>query len=89
MGFYDDRVLPHFINAAMNNKHLRDIRARVCGDLKGDVVEIGFGTGHNLPFLPAGVATVRTVNGSRSTTPRRMRCCARGASARSPIRSLP
>jgi ubiquinone/menaquinone biosynthesis C-methylase UbiE len=65
MGFYDDRVLPHFINAAMNNKHLRDIRARVCGDLKGDVVEIGFGTGHNLPFLPAGVATVRAVEPSQ------------------------
>ena len=64
MGFYDDRVLPHVINAVMNTKQTREIRARVCAGLKGDVVEIGFGTGHNLPFLPPAVTGLRAVEPS-------------------------
>jgi len=55
MGFYDNRVLPHVINVVMNTKQTRTIRERVCADLKGEVLEIGFGTGHNLPFLPETV----------------------------------
>jgi ubiquinone/menaquinone biosynthesis C-methylase UbiE len=64
MGFYDDRVLPHLINAVMNTKQTRTIRARVCTGLKGDVVEIGFGTGHNLPYLPPEVTRLRAVEPS-------------------------
>ncbi|HVU74566.1 MAG TPA: class I SAM-dependent methyltransferase [Mycobacteriales bacterium] len=64
MGFYDDRVLPHVINAVMNTKQTRAIRARVCDGLRGDVVEIGFGTGHNLPFLSGEVRRLRAVEPS-------------------------
>ena len=53
MSFYDDHVLPRIVNVVMDNKEDRKIRARVCAGLAGDVVEIGFGTGHNLPYLPA------------------------------------
>jgi ubiquinone/menaquinone biosynthesis C-methylase UbiE len=61
MSFYGDRVLPRIINVVMNTKQTREIRQRVCADLTGDVVEIGFGTGHNLPFLPATVESLRAV----------------------------
>jgi len=64
MGFYDDRVLPHVINVVMNTKQTREIRERVCADLKGEVLEIGFGTGHNLPFLPADVTRLLAVEPS-------------------------
>ena len=64
MGFYDDRVLPHIINVVMNNEQTRETRARVCGELAGEVVEIGFGTGHNLPFIPAQVTRLRAVEPS-------------------------
>jgi len=64
MGFYDDRVLPHLINVVMNTKQTREIRSRVCAGLEGDVLEIGFGTGHNLPFLPAGVTRLLVVEPS-------------------------
>jgi len=64
MGFYGDRVLPHVINAVMNTKQTRTIRARVCADLKGEVLEIGFGTGHNLPYLPADVTRLLAVEPS-------------------------
>lgn len=47
MGVYRDRILPRVIDLMMNTKQTRQIRARVCSELKGEVVEIGFGTGHN------------------------------------------
>src|SRR3954468_11987849 len=61
MSFYGERILPRFINVVMNTKQTREIRQRVCADLTGDVVEIGFGTGHNLPYLPATVQSLRAV----------------------------
>jgi ubiquinone/menaquinone biosynthesis C-methylase UbiE len=64
MGVYGDRVLPHVINIAMNTKQNRLTRQRVCEGLAGDIVEIGFGTGHNLPFMPAAVTRVRAVEPS-------------------------
>lgn len=64
MTFYRDRVLPHIINAVMDTKQTRAIRQRVCADLGGDVLEIGFGTGHNLPYLPSGVTRLLAVEPS-------------------------
>jgi ubiquinone/menaquinone biosynthesis C-methylase UbiE len=64
MSFYDDRILPHIINTAMNTKQTREIRRRVCADLKGEIVEIGFGTGHNLPYLPSEVSRLFAVEPS-------------------------
>lgn len=61
MGFYDERVLPHVINLVMNTNQTRRIRSRVCADLEGEVLEIGFGTGHNLPYLPGGVTRLLAV----------------------------
>lgn len=65
MSFYDDHVLPRIINVAMNSKEDRKIRSRVCAGLTGEVVEIGFGTGHNLPYLPSGVKRLRAVEPSQ------------------------
>jgi ubiquinone/menaquinone biosynthesis C-methylase UbiE len=62
VSFYADRVFPRILNVAMNTKETRRVRALVCGPLHGDIVEIGFGTGHNLPFLPAAVTSVRAVD---------------------------
>jgi len=64
MGVYADRVLPHLINVVMNTKETREIRARVCGGLEGEVLEIGFGTGHNLPFMPTAVTRLLAVEPS-------------------------
>ena len=65
MGFYGDRVLPHVIDVVMNAEQVREIRQRVCSGLQGEVVEIGFGTGHNLPFLPTEVTCLRAVEPSQ------------------------
>ena len=62
MRIYADRVFPRILNALMDNKETRRIRARVCAPLSGDIVEIGFGTGHNLPFLPKAVSSLRAID---------------------------
>lgn len=61
MGIYAERVLPRVINMACGAKSARPNRARVCAGLVGEVIEIGFGTGHNVPFYPAAVTRVRAV----------------------------
>jgi ubiquinone/menaquinone biosynthesis C-methylase UbiE len=62
MGLYRDRVLPRILDVFMNTKENRRIRAQVCQGLAGEVVEVGFGTGHNLPFLPPEVTRLRAVD---------------------------
>jgi ubiquinone/menaquinone biosynthesis C-methylase UbiE len=65
VGVYSERVVPHLINVVMNTKQTRRVRARVCEGLSGDIVEIGFGTGHNLPFVPPQVTRIRAVEPSQ------------------------
>ena len=61
MGVYGDHVLPRIINVACDMKVAREQRARVCEGLSGDVVEIGFGSGLNVPFYPGEVTRVAAV----------------------------
>ena len=61
MGIYGDHVLPRIVNAACGLKSVEPQRRRVCEGLQGDVVEIGFGSGLNVPFYPKDVARVAAV----------------------------
>jgi ubiquinone/menaquinone biosynthesis C-methylase UbiE len=61
MGLYGEQVLPRIINVACGMKVTDPLRARVCDGLAGDVVEIGFGSGLNVPFYPPTVTRVAAV----------------------------
>lgn len=50
MGFYDKHVLPHFINCACGAKPIMKQREKVVPRASGTVLEIGIGTGLNLPY---------------------------------------
>jgi ubiquinone/menaquinone biosynthesis C-methylase UbiE len=61
MGIYGEHVLPRIVNVACGVKSLRPLRQRVCEGLQGRVVEVGFGSGLNVPFYPPAVTGVAGV----------------------------
>ena len=48
--FYQQRIFPHLLNQVMQTPSMMDGRAELLGKVRGEVLEIGFGTGLNLPF---------------------------------------
>lgn len=62
MGFYRRRIYPKLIDVACNSGDARRIRSAVCAGLHGEVLEIGFGTGLNLPHLPSAVSRLYAVD---------------------------
>jgi ubiquinone/menaquinone biosynthesis C-methylase UbiE len=65
VGFYQDQVLPRLQDKVMDRKATREVRARTCRGLAGQVVEVGFGTGLNAPYYPPEVTRVLAVEPSR------------------------
>lgn len=61
MGFYADQVLPRIVNVACGMKASDELRERAYEGLHGQVVEIGFGSGLNVPHYPAAVTGVAAI----------------------------
>src|SRR5438270_678872 len=49
----------------MGRNPFREVRARVCTGLRGEVVDVGFGTVLNAPYYPTEVTAVHAVEPSR------------------------
>jgi ubiquinone/menaquinone biosynthesis C-methylase UbiE len=64
MGYYERRIVPRIINVACGSKEIRPLRERVCAGLSGEVVEVGFGSGLNIPYYPDAVSRVAAVEPS-------------------------
>lgn len=61
MGFYRDQVVPRIVDKACAMGDAAALRDRVCAGLHGEVVELGFGSGLNVPHYPAAVTRVAAV----------------------------
>jgi ubiquinone/menaquinone biosynthesis C-methylase UbiE len=61
MGVYGRQVLPRMINVLCGGKLAKPLRERVCAGLTGEVVELGFGSGLNVPYYPSAVTGVTAV----------------------------
>jgi ubiquinone/menaquinone biosynthesis C-methylase UbiE len=59
MGFYDDNILPRVINCACGSSPIKKQRDKIVPRASGIVLEIGIGTGMNLPhYDPSRVSKV-------------------------------
>jgi ubiquinone/menaquinone biosynthesis C-methylase UbiE len=82
VGFYRRHVLPSLIELTMRQQALLPYRQRVVGMAVGEVLEIGVGSGLNLPLYGAGVRSVVGVEPSAELLDRARR---RAAAAAVPV----
>jgi SAM-dependent methyltransferase len=61
MGLWTEHVVPRLTDASLSSAEVNRYRVEACAGLKGRVLEIGFGSGLNLPHLPPGVTAVDVV----------------------------
>lgn len=64
MGFYERTVLPRLVDVVCGTREMAKLRARITDGLAGDVVEVGFGSGHNVPHYPDDIRRVLAVDPS-------------------------
>jgi ubiquinone/menaquinone biosynthesis C-methylase UbiE len=62
MGLYGDQILPRAIDLALRGGEFARLRARVAAGLAGQVLEVGFGSGLNIPYYPASLERVQAVD---------------------------
>jgi len=64
VGWYADHVLPRVFDWTLGTAGMGELRGPVLAGLAGTVVEVGFGSGPNLPYYPAAVERVLAVEPS-------------------------
>ena len=62
MGWYTRHVVPRFTDLMLRGREFSVVRSRVVTGLEGEVLEIGFGSGLNVPHYPAGLSRVLAVD---------------------------
>ena len=65
MGFYSKHIFPRLVELSLGRGPVRDQRRAALAPLRGQVLEIGFGTGLNLPCYPPQVTRLTAIDSER------------------------
>jgi ubiquinone/menaquinone biosynthesis C-methylase UbiE len=84
MNVYADYIFPRLMDRVMRGEEFRQLRSALLKDVQGEVLEIGSGTGLNLPHYPRGIASLSIVEPAHFL-PRRL--AERTASVSFPVHS--
>ena len=73
MGLYREWIFPRLLDVAMATSAIAEVRHRLLQTITGHVLEIGFGTGHNLHFYPPTISSLTAVDSNPGTCSRARR----------------
>jgi ubiquinone/menaquinone biosynthesis C-methylase UbiE len=62
MGLYHHCIFPYLLDFAMGSRVFDQPRRRTLARASGRILEIGFGTGRNLPHYPPGVSRIEAID---------------------------
>jgi ubiquinone/menaquinone biosynthesis C-methylase UbiE len=62
VGWYVEQVLPRATNVMLGGRQFAVMRERLASGLDGEVLEVGFGSGLNVPYYPSRVQRVWAVD---------------------------
>ena len=62
MGWYGEHIFPHLMEWVMGGEEFQKQRSLVLARVYGTVLEIGFGTGLNLPHYPAALSSLHAID---------------------------
>lgn len=62
MGLYSRYVFPRLMELTLSSGQIKKIRSAVLADACGNIFEVGFGTGLNLPHYPRHVTQITAVD---------------------------
>lgn len=62
MGLYSRHIFPRLMDWVMSGQAFQRLRAELLKDASGEVLEIGFGTGLNLPHYPPNISRLSAVD---------------------------
>ncbi len=62
MSFYERKILPYLLDLSLSDSNIAKLRREILAGVTGEVLEIGFGTGLNLPCYPKQIHQIATVD---------------------------
>ena len=62
MGFYSQQLFPYLLDWSMSGSALAQYRRSVLAAVEGEVLEIGLGTGLNLPYYPDRIQRISSID---------------------------
>lgn len=85
MGLYSRCIFPFFLDLMLDNQEVGRERRETLAPAYGNVLEIGFGTGLNLPYYPRQVTKLTVIDRERML---KSRVAKRIAAARMPVEQM-